>query len=29
MLMLISIAMVPTLLLLRKPKPGAAPVAVH
>ena len=28
-LMLISVAMVPTLLLLKKPKPGAAPVAVH
>lgn len=29
MLMLISAAMIPTLLLLRKPKPGAAPVAMH
>ena len=29
MLMLISAAMVPTLLLLKKPKPGAAPVAIH
>ena len=28
-LMLISVAMVPTLLLLKKPKPGAAPVAMH
>ena len=29
LLMAISVAMVPTLLLLRKPKPGAAPVAMH
>ncbi len=28
-LMLISLTMVPTLLLLKKPKPGAAPVAMH
>ena len=28
-LMLISLAMAPTLLLLKKPKPGAAPVAMH
>ena len=28
-LMVISAAMIPTLLLLRKPKPGAAPVAMH
>ena len=29
LLMFISAAMVPTLLLLKKPKPGAAPVAMH
>ena len=29
LLMFISAAMVPTLLLLRKPKPGAAPAAMH
>ena len=28
-LMLISLAMAPTLLLMRKPKPGAAPAAMH
>lgn len=28
-LMLVSLAMAPTLLLLKKPKPGAAPVAMH
>lgn len=28
-LMLISFAMIPTLLLLKKPKPGAAPTAMH
>ncbi len=29
LLMVISVAMIPTLLLLRKPKPGTAPVAMH
>jgi len=29
LLMFISAAMIPTLLLLRKPKPGAAPAAMH
>ena len=29
MLMFISAAMIPTLLLLKKPKPGAAPAAMH